>query len=91
MKLAIYGYGGHAKDVASLLKEKVTFFVDDEYSNDNAKPISLFDPEEYKIMIAIGDSQKRRNIVNRLPQNTQFTRPPLGKTWNFGIFLFCLT
>jgi sugar O-acyltransferase (sialic acid O-acetyltransferase NeuD family) len=72
MKLAIYGYGGHAKDVASLLKEEVTFFVDDEYSDDNAKPLSLFDPEEYKIMIAIGNSEKRKDIVNKLPQNTQF-------------------
>jgi sugar O-acyltransferase (sialic acid O-acetyltransferase NeuD family) len=70
MKLALYGYGGHAREVAAQIGEKVTFFVDDEYSNDIAKPLSLFDPKKYHMMIAIGDSKARFNIVQKLPKET---------------------
>ena len=47
MKQAIFGYGGHAKEVAMQMGGKVTFFVDDEYSNNVAKPISEFNVLEY--------------------------------------------
>ena len=70
MKLALYGYGGHAREVASQIDQEVTFFVDDEYSNDIAKPISSFDPSEYKMMVAVGDSKTRFDIVQKLPKET---------------------
>ena len=70
MKLALYGYGGHAREVAAQIDQKVTFFVDDEYSNDIAKPISSFDPSEYKMMVAVGDSKTRFDIVQKLPKET---------------------
>jgi hypothetical protein len=53
MKLALYGYGGHAREVATQIGEEITFFVDDQYSNNVAKPISSFDPNEYHIMILL--------------------------------------
>ena len=31
MKLALFGYGGHAREVAAQINKEVTFFVDDEY------------------------------------------------------------
>ena len=35
MKLALFGYGGHAKEVACQIGGDFTFFVDDKYSNNN--------------------------------------------------------
>ena len=31
MKLALYGYGGHAQEAASQINQDITFFVDDPY------------------------------------------------------------
>ena len=31
MKLALFGYGGHAREVAAQMNEEITFFVDDKY------------------------------------------------------------
>lgn len=72
MKLALFGNGGHAREVASQIDKEITFFVDDKFSDSIVKPISKFNPNEYMIMIAVADSQKRAEIVNRLPINTKF-------------------
>jgi len=72
MKLALFGYGGHAREVASQIDQEVIFFVDDEYANDIAKPISQFNPEEYVIMVAVADSRDRFDIVQKLPKETQY-------------------
>jgi sugar O-acyltransferase (sialic acid O-acetyltransferase NeuD family) len=70
--IAIYGYGGHAREVASQIGKSVTFFVDDKYSNDFVRPISSFNPEKYLMMIAVADCKSREEIVNRLPKNTKY-------------------
>lgn len=72
MKLALFGYGGHAKEVAGQIDQEVTFFVDDEFANDIAKPISQFNPEEYVMMVAVADSKDRFDIVQKLPKETQY-------------------
>jgi sugar O-acyltransferase (sialic acid O-acetyltransferase NeuD family) len=72
MKLAIYGYGGHAKEVAILLNREITFFVDDEYVVKNTLPISEFNPKEHEIMIAISDCEIREKLTKKLPENTKF-------------------
>ena len=72
MKLALFGYGGHAREVAAQMNEPVEFFVDDEYSNEYTKPISSFDPEEYMIMVAVADSKQRKAIVESLPNETKY-------------------
>jgi sugar O-acyltransferase (sialic acid O-acetyltransferase NeuD family) len=72
MKLAVFAYGGHAREIETYIKEPITFFVDDSYANDLLKPISLFNPDEYKLMIAVGDSVSRNQIVSRLPKKTKF-------------------
>lgn len=72
MKLAIFGYGGHAREVAAQINQPVTFFVDDEYSNENAKPISSFDPSDYKMIIAVADPRERNSIANKLPKKTSY-------------------
>ena len=72
MKLALFGYGGHAREVACQIDQEVTFFVDDEYANNIAKPISKFNPEEYLMMVAVADSKDRADIVSRLPKETKY-------------------
>lgn len=72
MKLALFGYGGHAKEVAAQIGQDVTFFVDDEYVNEVTKPISEFDPSEYVMMVAVSDCIDRSAIVNRLPKETEY-------------------
>ena len=72
MKLALYGYGGHAREVASQIGQEITFFVDDEYVNQMTQPISLFDPNEYLMMVAVGDPRDRYDMVQKLPKETKF-------------------
>lgn len=72
MKLALYGCGGHAREVAAQIGKEVVFFVDDQYSNDVAKPISKFDPSTYQMMVAVGNSKDRFDIVQKLPKETQY-------------------
>lgn len=72
MKIALFGYGGHAKEVKCQINEDVTFFVDDAYSNDNTQPISKFNPEEYLMMVSVSDSEERKKIIRRLPKNTKY-------------------
>jgi sugar O-acyltransferase (sialic acid O-acetyltransferase NeuD family) len=72
MKLALYGYGGHAREVASQIDQEITFFVDDEYVNQSTQPISSFDPNEYSMMVAVSDPRDRYDMVQRLPKETKF-------------------
>jgi sugar O-acyltransferase (sialic acid O-acetyltransferase NeuD family) len=77
MELAIYGYGGHAHEVAAQILTStqyvnITFFVDDEYANDIAKPISSFEWWKYQMMVAVADSRHRYDIIQRLPKETTY-------------------
>ena len=72
MKLALYGYGGHAREVACQIGEPVIFYVDDEYVNEFTKPISEFDPKSQLMMVAISNCQDREKIINNLPSSTQY-------------------
>lgn len=72
MKLALYGYGGHAREVAAQIDQEIIFFVDDDYVDENTQPISLFNPDEYLIMVAVGDSKTRYNMVQKLPKETKY-------------------
>ncbi len=78
LKVGIFGFGGHAKEVSHYLiqnaKRDMRFFVDAQFlQNDHRlKPITEFDPAEYSITIALGDSKKREFVANRMPNNTVF-------------------
>lgn len=71
-KIAVYGFGGHAREVAFQMGVDVDFFVDEEYVLDGVKSIKEFNPEEYKIIVAIADSRLRKKAVDRLPAGTDF-------------------
>jgi sugar O-acyltransferase (sialic acid O-acetyltransferase NeuD family) len=70
MKKALFGYGGHAREVAAQIGEDVDFYVNDEHANHIAKPISSFNPKTHQMMVAIGDSRARFDIVQLLPKET---------------------
>jgi len=77
--LAIYGFGGHAREAAFQMKHVIEnekldlqFYVDDEYVNDIARPISEFNPEERTMMVAVADSKDRETMVKRLPKETEY-------------------
>ena len=77
MKKAIIGAGGFGKEVYHQILdnypfEKITFFADDQYAQDNILPLSKFDPEKYEVVVAIGDPSTREKVVNNLPKNTKF-------------------
>jgi sugar O-acyltransferase (sialic acid O-acetyltransferase NeuD family) len=79
MKKAIIGAGGFANEVFWSLppheRIDLKFFVSDEYwdnSMNNILPLSQFNPEEYEIVVAIGDPRARFDIVQSLPKNTKY-------------------
>jgi len=74
MKKALIGYGGHAKEVMTQMGVKLTCFVDDQYvkHEDDTIPLSLFDPKEYVVMIAIADPKVRFDISEKLPKETKY-------------------
>lgn len=72
MRIALFGYGGHAREVAAQIGEKVTFFVDDEHVNEDTQSIKLFNPSEYVMMVAVADTKDRKRIVESLPKETQY-------------------
>lgn len=76
MKRALIGNGGHAREVMLQLgRNDLVRFVDDEYcveGDDLVLPLSSFNPDEYEIMIAIGNSFSRANIERKLPINTRY-------------------
>jgi len=72
-KLAIYGYGGHAREVAAIIDDDIIFFIDDEYSLfENTFYISAFNPHTHKIMVAVADPHHRKRMAESLPVNTEF-------------------
>lgn len=75
MNKALIGNGGHAREVMAQMNENLIRFVDDEFYDGKdplVLPLSSFNPEEYEVMVAVGNSADRMNIINRLPVNTKF-------------------
>ena len=72
MKKALIGFGGHAREVLTQMSQVLPCFVDDMYLTEGTLSISKFDPLEYEVIIAIGDSTIRKNLVEKLPKETKF-------------------
>ena len=72
MKLALFGFGGHAREVAVQMNQPIIFFVDDEFTNELTQPISKFNPSEFALMVAVADPEERQKIVEKLPSNTKY-------------------
>jgi len=79
MKKGIIGFGGFGREVYWSLdsSERIgcKFFVDDKFYEtniDNLLPMSLFNPYEYELVVAVGDPISRQSIVEKLPNETKF-------------------
>jgi sugar O-acyltransferase (sialic acid O-acetyltransferase NeuD family) len=74
MKRALVGNGGHAKEVEFIIGEKFLKFVSDEFytGEEFTEKLSNFNPRDYELMIAVGNSQDRYKIFKSLPENTNF-------------------
>jgi sugar O-acyltransferase (sialic acid O-acetyltransferase NeuD family) len=72
MKRALIGAGGHAREVMMQIGEILHCFVDDEYVTKDTLPLSSFNPDKYEVMVAIGESKSRYDMVSKLPINTQY-------------------
>ena len=79
MKKGIIGAGGFGREVywSLSLMERVNtkFFIDDVYwdgNDDLILPLSKFDPNEYEVVIAVGDPKDRFDISQRLPKQTKY-------------------
>lgn len=69
---ALIGAGGHAREVMMQMGVKLPCFVDDQYVDNNTLPLSEFDPNKFMVMVAVGDSKYRHDIVSKLPQSTEY-------------------
>jgi len=76
MKRALIGAGGHAQEVRAHIGDfTMKCFVDDIYwkpNKDYVFPLSEFDPTEYEVLVAVGNSKDRYDIVNKLPKETKY-------------------
>jgi len=76
-KIGIIGYGGFAREVMCRLKKNsYDIFINEKFITNDikniVKPFENMDINKYKILICIGDSKIRNNIVNLLPANTEY-------------------
>lgn len=72
---ALIGNGGHAREVLAQMKSPLMIrFVDDSYwtKEPNTLPLSQFNPDQYEVMIAVGDSKTRFDIAQKLPSETKY-------------------
>lgn len=72
MKKALIGYGGHAREVMSQMGKNLPCFVDDEFMNEYTLPLSTFNPKKYKVMVVLGNSKDRYDMVQKLPKETKY-------------------
>ena len=76
MKKALIGAGGFAREIKTHMKDyTMKCFVDDQFWKENNEyiyPLSEFDPNEYEVLVAIGDSRDRFDMVQKLPKETKY-------------------
>jgi sugar O-acyltransferase (sialic acid O-acetyltransferase NeuD family) len=75
MKQALIGNGGHAREIMAQMNNKnIVRFIDDKYwiEEPNVLPLSKFNFNEYEILVAVGDSKDRFDIIQRLPRETKY-------------------
>lgn len=73
---ALIGAGGFAREIKAHIGDPtMKCFVDDLFWKENDKfifPLSQFNPEEYEVIVAIGNPKDRYDIIQRLPKETQY-------------------
>lgn len=76
MKKALIGAGGFAREIKSHIGDyTMKCFIDDSFWKENDDyifPLSQFNPDEYEVIVAVGNPKDRYDIVQRLPNNTKY-------------------
>lgn len=74
LKRGLIGGGGHTREVLSQIGSIVDVFVNDNFYNIDSGfyKLSDFDPDEYEVLITVGDPKIREKIRNTLPKNTKY-------------------
>jgi sugar O-acyltransferase (sialic acid O-acetyltransferase NeuD family) len=76
MKKALIGAGGFAREIKAHMGDyTMKCFVDDQYwieNNERIFPLSQFDPDQYEVLVAIGDPRDRYDMIQKLPENTKY-------------------
>lgn len=79
MKKGIIGAGGFGREVYHSLdcNEQINtvFFVNDKYwfeNDDKILPLSKFKTDEYEVIVAVGNPNDRKKIIESLPIETKF-------------------
>jgi sugar O-acyltransferase (sialic acid O-acetyltransferase NeuD family) len=76
MKKALIGAGGFAREIKAHIGDPtIKCFIDDLFWKENNEfifPLSQFNPNEYEVIVAIGDPKNRYDVVQRLPKETQY-------------------
>ena len=72
----LIGSGGFAREVrAHINNNKIKCFVDQKYfqlNDDNIFEMSEFDPSKMQALIVVGEPKHRKDILNRMPKETEF-------------------
>lgn len=76
MEKVLIGAGGFAREIRAHMNNfSMKCFVDDKYykeNNDSILPLSQFDETKYEALVAVGDPGDRFDIIQRLPNTTQY-------------------
>ena len=78
MKRALIGAGGFATDIIGQMGPMVCFVDDEYYPGQFSEPdriiysLGSFDPQKWEVLLVIGGSIDRYNMVNRLPKETKY-------------------
>lgn len=76
MKKALIGAGGFAREIkAHMGIPDLISFVSDEYwekNTNNIYKLSEFNPKEFEVLVAIGDSKLRYDMIQKLPVDTKY-------------------
>jgi len=72
MKKVLIGAGGHAREIIAQMGVTLDMYVDDDYVTSETKSLSSLNFNDCLLMVAIGDSHKREQIVKRLPKNANY-------------------
>ena len=74
---ALIGAGGYAREVSTQMRmPDIPMFIDDEFWHvnlpKNVLKLSKFDPDNYQVVVAIGDLTIRKNLIEKMPSGTKY-------------------
>lgn len=75
MEKVLIGFGGVARELIAEVGENLKCFVDDKYYSPGLFSINDINPKKHSVIIAVGDTISRMEIVKKLPKDITY--------WNY--------